>query len=120
MQLVRTITGYRQKTLRRKMYECLLAVIIQRRYSKIRILRAYLGCAFFGSHLIGSDKAARKLYGVNSASLNEEQACFVAAMLVCPRPQQPSERWTSRVERRAKYGYAIYIRRKERFDQLPG
>lgn len=119
MQLVRTVTGYKQRTLKRKSYECLLAVIIQRRYSKIKILRAYLDCAFFGSHLIGADKAAGKLYGVDSTALSEDQASFIAAMLVSPRPRKPSEQWASRVERRAKYGHAIYIRYKDRFDQLP-
>jgi membrane peptidoglycan carboxypeptidase len=42
MQFVRTATDYRQKTLRRKLYEMLLAWIIQYRYNKFEILRSYL------------------------------------------------------------------------------
>lgn len=119
MQLVRTITGYKEPTLRRKLYECLLAIIIQRRYSKIAILRAYLDCAFFGSHLIGATRVSKVLFDLLPSRLNDQQACFVAAMLVCPRPTNPSDKWVSRIERRANYGYSIYIRDKDRFDKLP-
>ena len=53
MQFVRTVTGYRDRTLRRKLYEILLAVLIQIKFTKLEILRSYLNAAFFGSHLIG-------------------------------------------------------------------
>lgn len=119
MQLVRTVTGYKELKLRRKIYECLLATIIQRRYSKIQILRAYLDCAFFGSHLIGAIKASRVLFQASPANLSDEQASFIAAMLVCPRPNRPSVQWESRVQRRANYGYSVYIKNKDRFDQMP-
>ncbi len=119
MQFVRTVTGYKELTLRRKVYECVLATVIQRRYSKVQILRAYLNCAFFGSHLIGASKASRAVFGVSSADLSNEQAAFIAAMLVCPRPTRPSAQWQSRVQRRADYGYSIYINNKDRFDQYP-
>lgn len=119
MQLVRTVTGYRQPTLRRKIYECFLATIIQRRYSKIKILRAYLNCAFFGSHLVGATKASETVFGMAPMKMTDKQAAFIAAMLVCPRPKEPSEKWQSRVQRRADYGYSVYINNKDRFDQYP-
>jgi len=119
MQLVRTITGYKELTFQRKIYECLLATIIQRRYSKIRILRTYLNCAFFGSHLIGASKASELMFRVAPDHLSNEQAAFIAAMLVCPRPTHPTEQWQSRIQRRANYGYSIYINNKDRFDQHP-
>lgn len=119
MQFVRTVTGYKALTLKRKLYECLLATIIQRRYTKIQILRSYLNCAFFGSHLVGADKAAHRIFGEAAKALSDEQAAFIAAMLVCPKPIQPTSEWESRVQRRAQYGYSIYIRSKNRFDQYP-
>jgi membrane peptidoglycan carboxypeptidase len=93
MQLVRTATGYRQITLRRKLYEMLLAWIIQYRYNKFEILRSYLGCAFFGSHLIGSEAVARRIYNVPCSMLTFDQAAEIAAMLVYPRPLVPSSEW---------------------------
>jgi len=120
MQLVRTATGYRERTFRRKLYEMLLAWLLQFRYSKIVILRSYLACAFFGSHLIGAESAARKLFNRPANDLSLDEAAVVAALLVYPRPRTPTASWMSRVERRAKYGKRIYVSNKKRFDQLPG
>jgi len=119
MQFVRTSTGYRERTLRRKIYEIFLAVIIQFRYSKIVILRSYLACAFFGSHLRGAEAAARKVFDKSVDILSDDEAAFIAAMLVYPRPLRPTSDWQSRVQRRADYGKRIYIANKKRFDQHP-
>lgn len=118
MQFVRTCTGYKQRTFKRKIYEIFLAVLLQFRYSKVHILRSYLACAFFGSKLKGSEAAARKLYGKRPDDLSVEEAAFLVSMLVYPRPLKPSDKWESRVQRRANYGVRLYVRYKERFDQL--
>ncbi|WP_395502761.1 biosynthetic peptidoglycan transglycosylase [Ectopseudomonas mendocina] len=119
MQFVRTCTGYRERTIRRKVYEIFLSIIIQFRYSKIVILRSYLACAFFGSHLEGVEAVSRKLFGKNSAELSVEQASYVAAMLVYPMGLKTSDAWWSRLQRRAIYGKAVYVLNKESFDKLP-
>lgn len=119
MQFVRTSTGYRERKLRRKLYEMLLSVLIQFRYSKIVILRSYLECAYFGSHQRGANAAALKVFGKVANHLTVEEAAFIAAMLVYPRPSHPTAEWELRVSRRADYGKRIYISNKERFDQLP-
>lgn len=120
MQFVRTATGYRSRKIGRKIYEQFLALLMQYRYSKITILRSYLACAFFGSHLIGSDSAAKAIYTTSAENLTLEQASLIAAMLVYPRPISPTALWERRVQRRAKYGIAVYIANKKRFDQIPG
>ena len=120
MQLVRTATGYRQPTLRRKSYEMLLAWIIQYRYNKFDILRSYLACAFYGSHLIGIDAAAKDVFGVWSQfELSFDQSAELAAMLVYPRPLEPTARWRANVSRRAEYAKRLYPRLKQGFQQVP-
>jgi hypothetical protein len=120
MQFVRTVTGYRNKTLRRKAYEVLLAFLIQYRYRKIEILRSYLACAFFGSHLIGAKRAAMKVFGTAYPdNLDLAQAAYIAAMLVYPRPKIETELWRVKVSRRANYGMMIYLANKKRYDQFP-
>jgi membrane peptidoglycan carboxypeptidase len=120
MQLVRTATGYRQRTLGRKLYEMLLACIIQYRYNKFEILRSYLACAFYGSHLIGSETAAVKVFGVDSLSdLSFDQSAELAAMLVYPQPLRPTEEWRAKIRRRANYAKWWYPRLKQRFQKLP-
>ena len=119
MQFVRTATGYRRRSLSRKIYEMLLALLIQYRYSKIVILRSYLNRAFFGSRLIGADRASQTMFGTSSDELSLEQASEIAAMLVYPKPLAGGDQWLAKVRRRANYGMRIYIRYKQRFDKLP-
>jgi membrane peptidoglycan carboxypeptidase len=116
MQFVRTATGYRQRTLSRKFYEMLLATIIQFRYSKLLILRSYLSCAYFGSHLKGTNSASQKVFQKPDNNLTVEEASFIAAMLVYPRPFTPTESWKSKVQRRADYGKRIHVASKNRFE----
>lgn len=118
MQFVRTCTGYKQRTLGRKIYEAVLARLIQYRYSKRLILRSYLRVAFFGSKLRGARAASMKVFGKSPDDLTIEEAAFLASMLVYPRPLAPTDGWTSRVNRRAEYGVRVYVRHKQRFDQL--
>ena len=119
MQFVRTATGFREKTIRRKLYEIFLAVLIQYRYSKRTILRSYLRCAFFGSHLIGANRAALALFGVSMYQLSLEQAATLAAMLVYPLPLHPTAEWSAKVVRRAGYGQRRMLRLKQSFQQIP-
>lgn len=118
MQFVRTVTGYKSRTIARKIYEIVLASIIQYRYSKIVILRAYLDVAFFGSHLFGADRAAQALYGVAARDLSLEQAASMAAMLVYPRPLRSNDRWQSKVARRARYGMAVHAAYKKKLPKI--
>jgi membrane carboxypeptidase/penicillin-binding protein PbpC len=118
MQFIRTVTGYNEMTISRKLYEILLSILIQYRYSKVVILRSYLKCAYFGSRIIGVDKASKKMFGVAADALTNEQAALLAAMLVYPRPLSGHAAWSLRVRRRANYGMSVYIANKQRFDKL--
>lgn len=118
MQLVRTATGYRDRKIQRKLYEALLAYIIQHRYSKLEIMRSYMRIAYFGTGMKGSEAAARHLYNMHPTQLDVDQAASVAAMLVFPRPRNPSKGWAYKHLRRANYIKAVYARRKDSFDKL--
>jgi membrane peptidoglycan carboxypeptidase len=118
MQFVRTVTDYRAATVRRKVYEILLSSVIQFRYSKTTLLRSYLDIAFFGSHLVGSERAAAALFGKPTSLLNQDEAAQLASMLVFPRPLNPGPEWQRKVSRRANYIKAVYVRYKKRFDKL--
>lgn len=119
MQLVRTATGFRERTLRRKLYEILLAMLIQYRYNKLQIFRSYLRCAFFGSRLNGVDSVCTRIYQKDAAALSIDEAAEVAAMLVYPRPLVPTAEWRLKLSRRANYARRLYPRLEESFDKLP-
>jgi hypothetical protein len=86
-QLVRTILSRRERTIRRKSREILLAYILSHRKTKQQILRAYLATAYFGYKLRGCDEAALLLFGQPAADLNPQQAATLASLLVYPLPK---------------------------------
>ena len=114
MQFVRTATGYRKNSMGRKVYEALLAVIIQSRYRKRQILRSYIDGAYFGSGLIGASMAAQKVFGKQPGELDLEEAALIAAMLACPRPLNGSAAWRGKAERRAAYALQVYATHRRR------
>jgi len=118
MQFVRSTTDYKERTFSRKVYEMLLASIIQFRYSKITILRSYLGFAYFGWGLRGCEEASARMFGQGTGSLDLKQSAFLASMLVFPLPKVPTASWSRRVLRRANYIESVYVRRKKRFDEI--
>jgi hypothetical protein len=114
MQLVRTVTGFRAPTMRRKIYETFLAFLIQFRHRKLEILRSYLACAFFGSGLIGADAAAQRIFTKDADQLSIEEASLISAMLAYPCPRDGLPRWEKRARRRAAYAVAVFTSRKRR------
>lgn len=119
MQFVRTATGYYERTIRRKIYEMLLAALIQFRYSKIVILRSYLKHAFFGSHMYGAEKACNRIFGKYLWDITPQEAAMLASMLVYPCPRRPNDKWVAKIQRRSKFIEAMLPRFEKRFEKLP-
>jgi len=91
MQLVRTITKHKEKTIYRKINEVILAIAINRRYSKLEILNCYLNYAYFGAYMTGINDTIRYMFHKDYISqLTEFECSMVAAMLQQPRPKNPS------------------------------
>jgi membrane peptidoglycan carboxypeptidase len=110
MQFVRTMTGYKERTLKRKIYEMLLAYLLQFRMGKLDILRSYLAVVYLGSGISGISRVARIVFNKEIWFLNEEEAAFIAAMMVYPRSLNPPSDWRRKVERRAAYGLRLFRR----------
>lgn len=118
MQLVRVATGRYERKIKRKVYEMLLAQLLQYRYSKLVILRSYLQIAYFGFRMTGADTAAFQLFGTSTEHLDEEQSALLASQLVFPHPRNPSADWARKRLRRANYIRSVYVRTKKKADQL--
>src|SRR6478672_698565 len=84
-QLVRNLYLSPQQTLGRKIKEACLAVQLDRKWSKDRILTAYLNDIYFGREAYGIEAAATAYFGVHARNLSLEQAALLAG-----RPQAPS------------------------------
>jgi penicillin-binding protein 1A len=84
-QLVRNLYLTPQQTLGRKLTEACLAVQLDRRWSKDRILAAYLNDIYFGQEAYGAEAAAQAYFGVHAKDLSLDQAALLAGL-----PQAPS------------------------------
>ncbi|GGR25872.1 transglycosylase domain-containing protein [Deinococcus ruber] len=73
-----------EKTLSRKLKEALLAVQVERRFTKDEILTAYLNVVYWGvgrTDLLGAQDAARTYFGVDASRLNLAQSAYLATLL---------------------------------------
>jgi penicillin-binding protein 1B len=73
----------------RKAKEILLAIRIERMFSKDQILEAYMNEMYFGksasgSNIYGVQAAAKGIFGVDAKALNIPQAAYIAGMLQAP------------------------------------
>lgn len=110
MQLVRTITHYREPNLKRKLYEILLAVIIDYRFKKINILNCYIENAYLGTGIIGFQRASQTRYDKDLQYLTSYEKASLAAMLLYPMPRSPTEKWLSANKQRAFYALKYGLR----------
>lgn len=113
MQMVRTITGFKEKTFKRKIYEMTLSYFINIKYTKKQIIDCYLENAFFGSGLIGVENVIHNIFKKDSLEdLTEKEKASIAAMLQKPRPLNPSYAWKCDLGKRAFYAESVRSRVK--------
>jgi penicillin-binding protein 1A len=78
-----------QRTLERKVQELLLALWIERKFTKDEILSLYLNRAYFGAGTYGVDAAARKFFGTSAERVSTYQAAMLAGLLRAPSRYNP-------------------------------
>jgi penicillin-binding protein 1A len=100
-QLVRNLYLSPQQTLGRKIKEACLAVQLDRRWSKDRILTAYLNDIYFGREAYGIEAAATTYFGVHAKDLSLDQAALLAGLPQAPSAYDPITRPGAALTRRA-------------------
>ncbi|MGB5985013.1 MAG: transglycosylase domain-containing protein, partial [Desulfobacterales bacterium] len=88
-QLVKTLFLTHEKTLVRKLREALLAVQLERRYTKDEILTLYLNQIYLGSGAYGVGAAARIFFGKALDELTLGECALIAAMPRAPSRYSP-------------------------------
>lgn len=79
-QLARIAFLSKEKTITRKIREAILAVKIERSFSKDEILDLYLNVVPFGSNAYGIERAAQSFFGKRAANLTLDEAAFLASL----------------------------------------
>jgi len=69
----------------RKGQEAVITWMLETTLSKRRILELYLNVAEWGEEVFGAEAAARHHFGIGAATLDAEQAVWLAAVLPSPR-----------------------------------
>ena len=88
-QLARALFLSNEVSISRKVQEALLAMEIERYYTKDEILERYLNLIYFGSGAYGIEAAAHEYFGRDVAHLTLGQAAMLAGMPAAPSAYSP-------------------------------
>src|SRR5438045_1682781 len=88
-QLTKVLFLTPDKSLERKMKEAALALELERRYSKDRILEMYLNQVYFGNGAYGVEAASRTYFGKSVTELNVKEAALLAGLPRAPSTYSP-------------------------------
>ncbi len=129
-QLARGLFLTDKQSISRKIQEALLAMEIERYYTKDEILERYLNLIYLGSGAYGVDAAAHTYFGRSVGSLTLGQAAMLAGLVAAPSDYSPyvnrplaRERQLHVLQRMADSGYITGDQVAEAYDaplQLAG
>jgi penicillin-binding protein 1A len=88
-QLARRLFLTNEVSAARKIQEALLAIEIERYYTKDEILERYLNIMYFGSGAYGIEAAAHTYFGTNTGRLTTGQSAMLAGLLAAPSDYSP-------------------------------
>jgi penicillin-binding protein 1A len=89
-QLARTVFLSNQKKFGRKFREAILALALEREFTKDQILELYLNKVYYGGGAYGIDAAARKFFGHGADELTLAEAAVIAGLVKAPSNYSPT------------------------------
>src|SRR5499427_2297970 len=99
-QLAKNLFLTREQTYKRKMNEWLLALQIERYYTKNQIMELYANHVFVGANAYGVEAGAETYFGKQAKDLTLEEAALLAAIPKAPGEYSPTANATKAKERR--------------------
>ena len=89
-QLARNIFLNNQKKFGRKFREWILALALERKFSKDQVLELYLNKVYYGGGAYGIDAASRKFFGHGADTLSLSEAAVIAGLVKAPSNYSPT------------------------------
>ena len=89
-QLARNIFLTNDKTWTRKIREIILALALERKFSKDQVLELYLNRVYFGGGAYGIDAASRKFFDHPATKLSLGEAAIIAGLVKAPSNYSPT------------------------------
>lgn len=112
-QLTKNLFLSREQTLKRKMNEWLIALQIERYYTKAQIMEMYANHIFLGAGSYGVEAGAETFFGKQAKDLTLEEAALLAGIPKAPGQYSPTVDRAAAKERRdlvldlmARHGFA--------------
>ncbi len=88
-QLAKNVFLTHERTIRRKGQELLLALWLERHFSKDEILALYLNRIYFGAGTYGVEAAAQRYFGKSAREVSAYEAAMLAGMIRAPSRYNP-------------------------------
>lgn len=88
-QLARNSLPLGGRTLKRKMLEAMVALRIERQFTKEQILELYVNRIYFGSGCYGVETASQAYFGKNASKLNLAESALLAGLIRSPNRFSP-------------------------------
>ncbi len=89
-QLARNVFLTNQKKFGRKFREGILALALERKFTKDEILELYLNKVYYGGGAYGIDAASRKFFGHGADHLSLPEAAIIAGLVKAPSNYSPT------------------------------
>jgi penicillin-binding protein 1A len=111
-QLAKNLFLTQERTISRKIQEALLAVWLEKRFSKDQILELYMNRVYFGSGAYGVEAAGQRYFGRSARNLSLAESAVLAGLMVAPsrlapnrNPRGAAERATLVIAAMAREGF---------------
>lgn len=88
-QLVKLLFFDSEKNFSRKIKEQLLSIIVERQFTKEKILETYLNHVYFGAGIYGIEAAAQRFWGKSSKLVTFDEAAILAGIVRSPQRYCP-------------------------------
>jgi penicillin-binding protein 1A len=88
-QVARLMFLNRERTLKRKASEAILAIKMEKKYTKDQILEMYMNMAYFGQRAYGITAAAQNYFAKDATKLSLSEASMLAGLLPAPNEYNP-------------------------------
>jgi penicillin-binding protein 1A len=100
-QLAKNLFLTQERTITRKLQEALLALWLERKFTKTQILELYLNRVYFGAGAYGIEQASQHYFGKSARTITVAEAALLAGLVKSPSRLAPTRNFDG-AERRAK------------------
>ena len=102
-QLVKNVFLGSEKTIRRKLREIVLALLVERKFSKKQILEMYLNTIPYGGTSYGIEEASQRYFGHPARQLTLAEAAFLAGLPKAPSRFSPFGAYPELAKQRQRF-----------------